>query len=116
MIQRYDTLNLNDTLRQQLLSEGTKFVQFSLDQSGLQTILLGPVVRSSNPWGAISGIAFGLLLGGWIVTVVVVLILSRHIQTLHTKIDSLTKIPDHFKRKPCGVLPLSPRTAEVCVE
>ena len=108
------TLNLDDTLRQQLLSEGNKTVQFSLDKSGLQTTLLGLVVRrSSDPWGAISGIAFGLL-GGWIVTVVVVLILSRHIQTLHTKIDSLTKIPDHFKR--CGVLPLSPRTANVCVE
>ena len=82
------TLDLDDTLRQQLLSEGTKTVQFSLDQSGLQTTLLGPVVRrSSDPWGAISGIAFGLL-GGWIITAVVILILSRHIQTLHTKITS----------------------------
>lgn len=110
---RGHTLVLDETLRQRLLSEGKKTIQFSLDQSGIQTTVLGPVVRrSSDSWGTMSGIAFGLVLGGSIVTAGVVLILSRHIRALHSKIDSLTNIPNRFKRQPWGVLPLSPRTSE----
>ncbi|KAG9331603.1 hypothetical protein JZ751_018654 [Albula glossodonta] len=114
---RGHSLVLDYTLQQQLLSEGTKTVKFSLDQTGLQTALLGPVVRrSSDSWSTISGVAFGFLLGGWIITAGVAVILVRHIQALHPKLDSLTNIPDPFKRRPCSVPPLSSRAPEDCVE
>lgn len=111
---RGHNFTIEDTLRQQLLSEGTKVVQFSLDQSGFHANTLSPLARTPiNPWSAIAVAALGLTLCGWIITALIAARLLNYIQTLHNKLNTLTNVPDRFRNRPCGVLSLPSARAAI---
>lgn len=84
---RGQNLTIDDTLKQQLLAEGIKLVQFSLKPTGLTTTFFNHMSKLS-PYQEhpISVIALWLLLSGWIFTELY--IMYKYIQKLQAKLDS----------------------------
>ncbi|KAL2078964.1 hypothetical protein ACEWY4_024708 [Coilia grayii] len=96
--QGYD-LEINDTLQQQLLVEGTKTVKFSLGPTGISTMFSHYQTRQSSDLGStMSLIALGLLLSGWVITAGIAYMLHKYINTLHAKLDKIVSVPDCFSR------------------
>ena len=92
---RHHNLIIYDTLQQQLLAEGTKLVKFNLKPTGHTTTSLSHINRSSSYQEHLVGlITLGLLLSGWIVTVVVAHVIYRCIQKL--QIGQTGLLPSHL--------------------
>ncbi|KAK9525317.1 hypothetical protein VZT92_013367 [Zoarces viviparus] len=101
-------LTINDNIQQQLLTEGTKLVQFSLKPTGLTTTLFSHLSRFT-PYqeNHISMVALVLLLSGWIITAIVAHMMYKYIQKLQTRLDSLLFVTPRFNQPATAPLTVS---------
>ncbi|XP_051565842.1 uncharacterized protein LOC127447811 [Myxocyprinus asiaticus] len=110
---RGHNLTIDDTLQQQLLAEGTKLVKFSLKSTGVTTKFFNRIGKlSAYQEHPISLTALGLLLNGWIIMAVIAYAMHRHIQTLHTRLDAMTLIPQRFKLLSTSLPLTAPNSAQ----
>lgn len=92
-------LEINATLQEQLLLEGTKTVQFSLHPTGIDTMFLRYRSTPSSDQGSlIYQISLGLLVSGWVITVFIAITLHRYILTMHRKLHHAIYVPENYDR------------------